>query len=111
MSPNTCKDLQIWTWRCGGGQTSSLSHLEIEVNHYVMYFPNVSYFYLRLYYGYKYLLRSNIADFLCGPFNIWKNDQRILFLTGNGSIVFFSYSFFDTMSFIIRNAVSLDLTS
>ena len=87
--PDSCKDLQPRPWRCVRGQTASLPHLGIEMDHYVLGFQNASYFYLRLYYDYKYLIKSDIADFLCGLFNRWDDDQSRSFLIGNGCLVFF----------------------
>ena len=46
------------------------------MDHYVLGFQNASYFYFRLYYDYKYLIRSDIADFLCGLFNRWDDDKE-----------------------------------
>lgn len=108
--PDAAKDLQPQPWRCIGGQTASLPHLGIKMDHYVLHFQNASCFYFRVYYDYKYLIRSDIADFLCGLFNRWDDDQSKSFLIGNGCLVF-PYPFFVIVNISIHNAVSSDFIS
>lgn len=76
----------------------------------VLYFQTVSYFCFRLCYVYKYLMRSNIADFLCGLFNRWNDDQSKSFLIRNRTIVF-SCTLSLTPWMSIRNAISSDFIS